>query len=128
MKQKELRRKWVEALRSGDYIQTHGFLEKKTHGIKENCCLGVLCHVLEDNGVIEKLPRGPTDDCILGFSFTDNDKLAEVQAIIGIRDMAVSNLILQNDGPMSGNVYTSRSKTFQEIADEIERHDEWFII
>lgn len=33
--------KWVEALRSGEYKQTQGFLEKEG----SYCCLGVYCEV-----------------------------------------------------------------------------------
>ena len=39
----QLKSKWVEALRSGEYKQCAGFLENTE--LKEHCCLGVLCVV-----------------------------------------------------------------------------------
>ena len=46
---KELKKKWVEALRSGDYKQTKGYLQVTDPGLciypVGFCCLGVLCEV-----------------------------------------------------------------------------------
>ena len=42
----ELKKQWLEALRSGRYTQAKGYLEKIKPGTEEtigNCCLGVLC-------------------------------------------------------------------------------------
>ena len=49
----ELKEKWVEALRSGEFKQTTGMF-KKTHsdGTERFCCLGVLCVVAEENPII----------------------------------------------------------------------------
>lgn len=41
MSWKENRKKWVDALRSGEYEQGRGFLCKE----EKYCCLGVLCEV-----------------------------------------------------------------------------------
>jgi hypothetical protein len=42
----ELRRKWLEALRSGNYHQGTGYLKReKNGGVIQYCCLGVLCEV-----------------------------------------------------------------------------------
>jgi len=51
---KENLRKWVEALRSGKYVQGTG----TNYNAKSDtyCCLGVACHVAEENGVD---PTGP---------------------------------------------------------------------
>jgi hypothetical protein len=38
---KDIKTKWVEALRSGKYKQGRGFLQRNN----EFCCLGVLCEV-----------------------------------------------------------------------------------
>lgn len=45
---KELKQKWVEALRSGRYIQGHGSLRDSVSRDKpelQYCCLGVLCDI-----------------------------------------------------------------------------------
>ena len=49
----ELKSKWIEALRSGEFKQTTGMF-KKTHsdGTERFCCLGVLCVVAEENPII----------------------------------------------------------------------------
>lgn len=45
----EVKNKFVEALRSGDYKQTSGALHLKGDGY---CCLGVLCSLAEAEGVV----------------------------------------------------------------------------
>ena len=42
---KQIADKWVKALRSGDYEQTHGILNEPGYGF---CCLGVLCDLYPD--------------------------------------------------------------------------------
>lgn len=44
----EVIKKWVAALRSGDYRQTEGWL----HDENGYCCLGVLCDIAVKDGVI----------------------------------------------------------------------------
>lgn len=45
----DIKRRWVEALRSGDYQQTTGVL-KDEYGY---CCLGVLCELARQDGVVD---------------------------------------------------------------------------
>lgn len=44
---KELKAKWVNALRSGKYKQCQGVLRKKEGRTKSYCCLGVLREIME---------------------------------------------------------------------------------
>ena len=44
----EVKAKWVEALRSGEYRQTKGYLHRNGGGF---CCLGVLCDVAVKDGL-----------------------------------------------------------------------------
>lgn len=46
----EIKTRWIEALRSGEYEQGHGNL--KNDG--KFCCLGVLCELAVQDGVIER--------------------------------------------------------------------------
>lgn len=55
--------RWVEALRSGKYKQTTGQLNKKAEGF---CCLGVLCEIAVEDGVIFRYSDG--EDTGYGFS------------------------------------------------------------
>jgi hypothetical protein len=49
---KSVRRRWVEALRSGEYQQTTGVLaEVDGNRVVGNCCLGVLCELARADGV-----------------------------------------------------------------------------
>ena len=41
----EIKEDWIEALLSGDHERTSGFLENADTG--EQCCLGVLCDILD---------------------------------------------------------------------------------
>ncbi len=40
------RTKWVEALRSGKYIQGNNYLKSEVNGVTEHCCLGVAVEAL----------------------------------------------------------------------------------
>jgi len=54
----EVKTLWLNALRSGEYIQGHGALCRNNSNGPEYCCLGVLCEVL-------KLPSDKEEnDCI----------------------------------------------------------------
>lgn len=53
---KEIKQKWIEALRSGKYKQGTAALRKKDYlqkGKPEFCCLGVLCEIAIKEGVIK---------------------------------------------------------------------------
>lgn len=51
--QKQNRKKWIEALRSGKYKQGKGYLKRND----EYCCLGVACEIL--GATQEKRPSEP---------------------------------------------------------------------
>lgn len=42
---KEIKNTWLNALKSGKYIQGVGELMNTKDGVKRHCCLGVLCEV-----------------------------------------------------------------------------------
>lgn len=46
MMKKSVKKKWLKALRSGEYSQTSGTLRRKSNdGVTSFCCLGVLCNI-----------------------------------------------------------------------------------
>ena len=58
-----IRARWVAALRSGNYKQGLGRLKvRRAHQKTEYCCLGVLCEIAVEDGVVEPantlLPEG----------------------------------------------------------------------
>jgi hypothetical protein len=54
----EVKDKWLSALRSDKYKQTTGLLNHNDEGF---CCLGVLCEIAVEDGVIEKVGNGSPD-------------------------------------------------------------------
>lgn len=94
----ELKAKWVKALRSGEFKQARGFLQKDGG----YCCLGVLC-------------------LIAGISV---DRLETQEGYADIFDLIGSDEVSRglsslNDGSRFENLHPH---TFPEIADYIEKN------
>jgi len=64
---KDIKKNWVDALRSGEYKQGTGELRKNEDHF---CCLGVLCDLAAKDGVGEWKARNP----YLGYYFDDTGK------------------------------------------------------
>lgn len=109
----ELKAKWLEALRSGKYKQSQGFLNT----LNGMCCLGVLCDVVDSSkwyenpdpySTLKVYPGNPPEDgsadmmCFPPMAIT---RLAD------LTNDEMCNLAERNDG----------GDTFHEIADWIER-------
>jgi hypothetical protein len=59
----EIRARWTTALRSGNYQQGSGALREKTaHNGEKLCCLGVLCVIAEQDGVVTAAFNGLVED------------------------------------------------------------------
>lgn len=96
----ELRTKWLTGLRSGEYEQGDGYLEKDGR----YCCMGVLCDVA-------KVPRDPDDYFIFSDGRSSNATIfGELRA--QINGSRAETLAHMNDN----------GKSFAEIADWIETH------
>jgi hypothetical protein len=125
---KRVKKKWLEALRSGKYEQTSGTLSQDG----KYCCLGVLCEVAIDSGLnIEKKPRYPSsphtdlmqydgDTCALPPSVQEwaflkgkksEDPIVTVPYHYSNGESEFSLANLNDDG-----------HSFAEIADLIEEH------
>jgi hypothetical protein len=115
---KAVKRKWVEALRSGKYQQTKDRLASPTG----YCCLGVLCEVAIESGL-------PLDvDENRGFKLYDNTS-------VSLPTSVCEWAFLKSD-PAPGNAkvktkvghedwlsnINDRGASFDEIADMIEEH------
>jgi len=104
----EFKKKWVEALRSGEYIQGISQLhytdfkdENEIDIIDKYCCLGVACRVL-----------GYTDKQILEYG--NIPKSFELVPSELKKDGGTqATLVMMND---------EEGKSFNEIADWIEKH------
>lgn len=99
-------RKWVRALRSGEFAQTRGFLSKEG----AFCCLGVACEVAIANGVpVAKSvdSRGVTYD---GFEKTIPFK---VEGWLGLRLGSATALSNLNDcGALFGEIASTISEMY----------------
>ena len=110
---KEWRRKWVEALRSGEYKQKAGTLRYRD-GF---CCLGVLCDISKTG---EWVKEGG-DWRYEGLHSSDRETLPKsLQQLVGLRN--VTGRISRNEGLTVMNDTTGCS--FAEIADLIEAEPE----
>lgn len=101
----EFKAKWIAALRSGEYTQ--GIANLYTDESDSFCCLGVA-------GLIAGVPKermnrktNPTLD------------LVYTEVCPGLEDVDRAELIQMNDGT---DKYWNEKKTFEEIADHIEKY------
>lgn len=110
---------WVEALRSGKYKQAVGVLESTSGGF---CCLGVACKVAEEHGVevvYDKL-GGTLHGNQLGYQ-------RNVQEWLGlINGDGYPSDKLNVDPSLTLSSLNDSGATFEEIADIIEQHPEWY--
>jgi hypothetical protein len=58
----EIKKQWVEALRSGNYVQGKHRLHQDIEGDQEFCCLGVLCDLAVQAGVKVERSKGQDAD------------------------------------------------------------------
>ena len=66
---KELKERWITALRSGDYVQSQGCLQDQ-YGW---CCLGVLCNIVDGTKWIE--PDESAEDGIYEHDYVFGEKV-----------------------------------------------------
>lgn len=114
-----IKKKWIAALRSGDYTQCKGKLRSKN----EFCCLGVLCNLHAqahpEFAATQKDPNSYDDERVL-----PSDRILiwagihdESLIINGITADIVTHLWERNDG-----LSTFGKHNFNDIADFIEKH------
>lgn len=103
-------RAWIEALRSGKYQQANGRLRSSTG----YCCLGVACDLYDSS---RWLPDGTV------FTYGDGIKVAEVAGLP--KDVMAAYCIPDPLGGLDSMTtlawFNDQGKTFNEIADVIER-------
>jgi hypothetical protein len=99
-------RKWIEALRSGEFEQVRGALRKRDG----YCCLGVACEVYR-----REHPNGPQ---WFGYYFDhrDDELPKRVQRWLGLR----SSTGWRSNGPSLVSLNDRHRLSFSEIADYIE--------
>lgn len=131
--QKANRKKWVDALRSGEYKQTTGQLRKTPLGAQEPrfCCLGVACDLF----VKEGLANSHWDDDEFIWGSSGYDAHGEHASLPGVvRDWLGLNTTLgayfdaddRHDRSLVRD-NDDRGFTFEDIADIIESEPSGFL-
>ena len=114
--------KWVDALRSGKYVQGQSCLRKTVEGVSTFCCLGVACDVYraEVGGHWGAIDRPGA----IYFTDPDNDIVAAFLPPSVAKWLGLA----WNDGQMPKDRLTtlndSDKYTFAQIADHIESQPE----
>jgi len=122
----EIKEKWLEALRSGDYEQGEGGLHKG----ETFCCLGVLCDIAIKEGIGRWAPNVDLENeneiDLYGFNGGECRVLPlQIQDWAGLR---LSNPIVRHSNVKGSNpfkkaisVVNDNYGDFDEIADLIEK-------
>lgn len=108
--------KWLEALRSGKYIQGRKWLKHRIlpEGSFKYCCLGVMCElVAEDFGVSTAEYDTKVGKLIINFGANARWMPDEIALAIGLPRSTATALMSMND---------EGGFTFREIADWIEEN------
>lgn len=119
----EIRARWVERLRSGNYRQGVGRLKyRRAHQKTEYCCLGVLCEIAVEDGVIEppEISRGETR-AVYRFNGNGSTLPEKVVAWAGLKSYNPS--VTGETGKMAtlAELNDVDKLCFSDIADVIEK-------
>ena len=120
----EIKQKWLDALRSGEYEQTSGALKKvDDEGNYSYCCLGVLCDLVAPDKWVSR----ENNDETIEFGFTFDSEYFEYGVLprfiyeeVGLSN---NNPVIQDAKFVRKNIATLNDAglTFTELADLIEK-------
>lgn len=131
---KAVKKKWLEALRSGEYKQGKRTLRRiELDGGYSYCCLGVLAELAVKEGVIDAPKLEGTRTVYGRWEEGTNDWGSTAALPSKVVDWAFTKKEIQRQGrpdladPRPDGVHLSywndqRNKNFDEIADLIEEH------
>lgn len=108
---------WVKALRSGEFKQGKGRLERRGD-TKEYCCLGVLCELALLEGVMDYHPLYGYGELDVIGAYNNYTLPLTVQNWAGIQ---TGNPEINSIGRLS-HLNDVKGKSFSEIANIIEKH------
>lgn len=120
----DIRKEWVDRLRSGRYSQCRGWLQIPGKG---HCCLGVLSDIAVDSGIIDS-PRWDGDEGTKGLSY--DGAFATLHSAVsewaGFSRKTPDPEVYFEGEWKALSVLNDQGKTFDEIADIIEAQaDDW---
>lgn len=122
----EVKAKWVAALRSGNYDQAMGSLKIEVSDTQLYCCLGVLCELAVEAGVIPPGERHEDQPNKHSYYFLGEDEFlpsevmtwANLDSNNGI--YCPSDDVWLNDQALTD--LNDNGKSFNELADIIENN------
>ena len=117
---KKVMKKWVKALRSGQYNQTEGALARHRNGEDGFCCLGVLCNIMqEETGKLNVIYGGNT------YRFNDEEGTLPKAVRIWAGMENESGYFKYKNGK-AGELtdLNDNGKSFKQIANVIEKNCE----
>lgn len=114
----DIKSQWITALRSGNYTQGQGYLATETSEGRQHCCLGVLCELAVEAGVIKP---GQVTEPLVNFA-GDIAYLPEVVAEWAGMDRY--GIVREDSGELIVDVASMNddNKSFEVIADAIKAH------
>ena len=111
---KEIKARWVEALRSGNYEQGRYNLRRDD----QFCCLGVLCDVVKDEVGCNWLPA--QDSYGTFYRFDEADEVLP-KVVAEYADLQLSPRLKTSKGEVEITIFNdSVEYTFEQLADLIE--------
>jgi hypothetical protein len=121
----EVKEKWLTALRSGDYAQGKGKLERVVDGQSKYCCLGVLCDLAVKAGITTRTDPITNGTLAHYGEMFDNFPPQVVVEWAGIGTSNPNVLIPEREGELSratnlAELNDEKNYTFSQIADVIE--------
>jgi hypothetical protein len=122
----EVKKMWLDALRSGKYKQGKGALKIKTEKGFRHCCLGVLCELYQDNHK-KKLKEGEPhelDDIsgVVDFSGNETFLPPEVSRWAGLNKIDPTIPVKTAAWDPSLSELNDAGRKFTTIAKLIEKH------
>ena len=108
----ELKKRWVKALRSGEFKKGKSYLKQNTPKGPRHCCLGVLCEIQNARMTLRVFEDAYSEDAYMVGGYS-GDLSPSYQKRYGVPEETMCKLINMND---------IRSWSFNRIATWIEKN------
>jgi hypothetical protein len=117
-------KKWIKALRSGDYEQAKSYLHRRAdheNPVDRFCCLGVACDLAVKDGVdIKKETWGSNNYAVVGYDGAQGTLPYKVIDWLGFSVKADGSGVINDDLTLASE--NDQGVSFDGIADLIEDH------
>lgn len=118
---KQVKREWIKALRSGEYVQTTGLLVRVEKEGDSFCCLGVLCELAVQAGVVPRW-KEHKDRRSLFIQIPGEAETTTAALPTAVIRWAGLDAYNPSIGPRDAWSRNDGGETFKEIADAIKAY------